>query len=247
MSTSSNAENRHLDSIFGLDLLNYWASWNILSPFCPGCAIFIPLLTLCSSTCHLQSDEPLDMSPDTTSLMLRCYHANQWLMSMKQRSSASFDKFRSQCINLPKKEIMSFSSWCRLCLCWLSTLFTFPHLILVSKSSICMWNNIKSKLHVHYQSKILEHHNSSSFIFFILIKNGINVTSELPEVNKQGRVTKNWKIMDISVSNKKSKQPTSTTHLWELLQNIKVFWNFWLEVYLYYWKWIKLSYLLLIL
>lgn len=52
------AEKRCLDSISCLDPLNYRASWNVLSPCCPGCAIFIPVQPLCSSTCHLHSEFP---------------------------------------------------------------------------------------------------------------------------------------------------------------------------------------------
>lgn len=58
MNTSAKAEKRHLDSISCLDPLNYPASWNILSPCCPACAIFIPVQPLCSSTCHLHSELP---------------------------------------------------------------------------------------------------------------------------------------------------------------------------------------------
>lgn len=52
------AEKRRLDSISCLDSLNYQASWNVLSPCCPGGAIFIPVQPLCSSTCHLHSVLP---------------------------------------------------------------------------------------------------------------------------------------------------------------------------------------------
>lgn len=58
MNTSARAENRHLDSISCLDPLNSRASWNVLSPCCPGRAIFIPVQPLCSSTCHLHSELP---------------------------------------------------------------------------------------------------------------------------------------------------------------------------------------------
>lgn len=60
MNTSTKGEKRasHLDSISLLDPLNSQASWNVLSPCCPGCAIFIPVQPLCSSTCHLHSELP---------------------------------------------------------------------------------------------------------------------------------------------------------------------------------------------
>lgn len=58
MSTSTEAEKKHLDSISCPSPLNCWASWNVLSPCCPGCAIFIPVQKLCSSTCQLHSETP---------------------------------------------------------------------------------------------------------------------------------------------------------------------------------------------
>lgn len=58
MNTSTKAEKRHLDSIACLGPLNSGASWNVLSPCCPGRAIFIPVQPLCSSTCHLHSELP---------------------------------------------------------------------------------------------------------------------------------------------------------------------------------------------
>lgn len=41
-----------------VDPLNYQVSWNLLSPCCPGRAIFIPEQPLCSPTCHLHSALP---------------------------------------------------------------------------------------------------------------------------------------------------------------------------------------------
>lgn len=57
--TAASPERALQDAISCPGPLNWVDSWNVLSPCCPGGAIFLPTAALCPSTCHLRSERPV--------------------------------------------------------------------------------------------------------------------------------------------------------------------------------------------